>query len=232
MNTSKMKLGTKLDLELINGKGDKIGQTYVSQLIEVIDNSTISIAAPIHESRLMLIPVGSKVRVVFLHDRYGLLAFIGSIISKEKKDALIVLNTLVESEFEKIQRRNFFRLDCILDAFYYFPDDPNNTTQDQLNPEYKSAITKNLSGSGASIIIEQEIPKGSSIDLRIQLNNENTIAVLCKVVRCTEIAASKGKKYDLGLHFKGITQRDQDILIKYIYDQQRLLLRKSVVSKE
>jgi len=65
MNVSLIKIGSRLELELASNLGDK-SYTYVSQLMGVIDEKNIVLAAPIHGSRVIFIPANAKLKVVFL----------------------------------------------------------------------------------------------------------------------------------------------------------------------
>ncbi len=233
MNAKEMKIGTRLELELINKSGGKIGQTYISQLMDVVNHDTIVIAAPVHESRLMLIVNGTNVRIIFRHDRHGILNFTGVISHKEKLDNLIVLYVKIESDFMKIQRRSYFRLDCNLKAAYQFileepPDDAG--VNNQLS-EYKKAITKNISGNGACIVTEDDIPKGSRLNLRIWLANDTIIDALCKVVRNIPIEIKRQTMFELGLFILEISQKDSESIVRYIFNQQRQLLKNNISDK-
>ncbi|MCX7709901.1 MAG: flagellar brake protein [Clostridia bacterium] len=227
------KLGIKLELELINSLGQKIGQSYISQLIDMSDDQTIKIAAPIHESRLMLITPGTRIRAIFLDEKHGLLSFQGAITHRERTESIISLHVKIDGEFEKIQRRNYFRLDTLLNVTYclYNGEAIDDKSAPPEPSPVKKGITRNISGNGASIVIEEEVVKGSSIDLTIWLTRETSIKVIAKVIRCTLLENTRDKKYELGLYFMKISQKDQDVLVKHIFDQQRLLLKNSIAEK-
>jgi c-di-GMP-binding flagellar brake protein YcgR len=233
MDIKKVKIGTKLELELINSLGEKIGQTYISQLTDVFDMQNISIGAPIHESRLMLITSGTKVRITLLHETLGLFCFTGIISGRERKEAIIIFNVKITGDFEKIQRRKYYRHDCNLNATYRILEDINEKSESN-TPEstnnFKKTLTKNISGSGVSIITDEDSPKGSNIELTIQLTSTSSIKATCKVVRNTKILNARDK-YDLGLYFVKISQRDQDMVVKYIFDLQRLQLKNNLTDK-
>lgn len=229
-NLLSSKIGIKLELEFVNSIGEKIGQSYVSQLIDVFDDKNIAIAAPIHESRLMLITPGTKIRCIFLDERQGLLSFLGAITKRERRESLTYFNAEITGDFEKIQRRNYFRLDCLLNATYILLNEETDESNasDAAPIPGKKALTRNISGNGARIVIDEKIPKGSSIQVKLWLTKEVVINVTAKVVRCTQIEGIRDTKYEVGLYFTKLTQREQDILVKYIFDQQRLQLKNNL----
>lgn len=232
-NRLKSKLGIKLELELVNSIGEKIGQSYVSQLIDVEGEHNLVIAAPIHESRLMLITPGTRIRAVFLDEKQGLLSFLGTIIFREKKESIISLHVKTDGIFEKIQRRNYFRLDCLLNVtFFPYKSEPSaDTAENPPDGLPQKALTRNISGSGTCIVAEEAFPKGTNIDLSIWLSDDIQIKATAKVIRCTKIEGIRDKKYELGLYFTNLDQKNQEALVKYIFNQQRVLLKNNMPDK-
>lgn len=229
MDKVDLAVGTKIELELVDKHGQKIGQTYISQVLDVADDKNILIAAPIHESRLTFILSGTNIRIVFLHNVHGLLSFTGVITKKEMMGNLAGFYVKRNDEFKKIQRRQYFRFDCILDVKYCkHPNESENKIYCFDNgSEYKRGITKDISGCGACIITDEEIPKGELLAVEIALTNEAKLNTVSKIIRCQRIEGLKEKKFQLGLYFNHISHKDQDVLVKFIFDQERLLLKKT-----
>ncbi|MDP4093251.1 MAG: flagellar brake domain-containing protein [Bacillota bacterium] len=239
MNTKDMSIGTKLELELVNNLGEKIGRTYISQLLDIVDDENIIIAAPIYESRVIFVPTGANARIFFFHKRWGLMSFPALIVAKDKKDNILSFQIKVTGEFEKIQRRKYFRLDCNIPA--YFRVCPDTETDDYLRLEirkdidkktlesnYIKALTRNISGSGSCIVSDEKISKDATLELVLLLEGSSYIRTICKVMRIDEIDTSKDKKFETGLHFAEITDRGQDLVIKFIFEQQKQLLKRQV----
>lgn len=228
MNILDTKVGTKLEIEVLNSLGQKIGQTFISQIMDIVDNRKIVIAAPIHESRISFIPSGARIRAVFLHHVHGLMSFMGLVVKKDKRDNLIEFDIVIETELERIQRRNYFRLDCTLDGQFRIFDETEQQDSITSSAQYKKVITKNVSGCGACIVAEEDVPKGSIIELIVFLDAGNPVRVICKVIRNIEIEVAKGKKYELGLYFNSISEKDQAAIIKFVFDQQKRQKKKGL----
>lgn len=228
MNIQEVKIGTKLEMELVNSLGDKIGRTHISQLLDIIDSENIIISAPIYGTRVLFFPAGANVRIIFLHEKYGLLSFTGEITSKDKKNGLLVLFIKIQGEFEKIQRRNYFRLECSLDALFRIPANPDdlNTEESNAPPDiYTKALVTNISGSGACLVTRGEAEEGSLLEVIIYLDDATKIRALCTVMRKQVIETTFSKRNQFGLYFNRISQKDQDVVIKYIYEKQKRLLK-------
>ncbi len=227
MEVRDLKIGTRLELEILDGDGKKIGNTYVSQVLEPVKDRTLIISAPIYESRLIYVPMNGKVRITFFHSRYGLQGFNAVVTAREQKENLSILCVQAETEPDKIQRRTHYRLDCTLDAEYgIYSDNPEKETDQS---HYKHALTKNISGSGACIVVREDIAKNTLLDVRISFSETVKIGAVCRVIRCTPLETEKISRYEIRLQFTDITAQDQDYIIKYIFEEQRRLLKKKVL---
>lgn len=232
MTIFEVSIGTKLEVEIANQYDSKPNQVFISQLLDIIDEKNIVIAAPIFESRLVFIPVGSKIRIVLFHGKYGLLSLPLAVSSISRNNNIVSYNAVIEGSFEKIQRREHYRLECFISTEYRLI--PEHNIREWKNPgstenELKKVVLKNISGSGACIVTDDEVSKDSHLELHIRINNELTIKALCRVLRTAKIETAKTLKYELGVHFDKINPKDQDLIIKYIFDQQRLLLKNNSI---
>lgn len=227
MEVRDLKIGTRLELEILDGDGKRIGNTYVSQVLEPVKDRSLIISAPIYESRLIYVPVNGIVRITFLHSRNGLQGFNALVTSREQRGNLSVLCVQAETQPEKIQRRTHYRLDCTLDAEYgIYSDNPDKEIDQTL---YKHALTKNISGSGTCLVVREDIAKNMLLDVRISFSETVKIRAVCRVIRCTPLETEKISRYEIRLQFTDITALDQDYIIKYIFEEQRRLLKKKIL---
>jgi len=217
MSPMEISIGTRLELEVFDIGGEKVGSTYVSQLLEYQDDTLLVISAPIHEARLVYIPDDTTIRLTFINRKQGLLGFTARVKSKEFRGNVAVLLVEPEGEIMKIQRRMNYRLDIVLDVLMWLPE------KDKQNPV--KACTKNISGSGLCVISETEVPNKAEIKLELELPGEICIITKCLILRVTPVELGKRKGYELGMCFTEISKKDQDDLIKFIFDQQRLLIK-------
>lgn len=223
MDFKELKIGTRLELEL-ESTYEKRGHAYVSQLLEPIKGNHFVVAAPIYEARLVYVPAESTIRVVFNHHIYGLLGFTAVVKKKENHGNIAVMIMQVTGEIESVQRRTFYRLDCLLDAEYRLHTDSKNTDKQE---DYKSTIIKNISGSGACIILDENVKRNTTLDLVIYLDYAE-IKTTCVVVRSTPQEIKREKKYELGVHFIEMSPKDTDLIVRFVFERQRLLLKKEV----
>jgi len=219
MNAREIRVGTKLEFEIINSTGSKIGQSFKSELIDIVSDTELIISYPINESRLMFISVGTKIRVSFLNEIEDMLSFTGIITSKEKNDTQVLLHTTIGDDFKEIQRRKYFRPDCNLKAEYRLSKEADITSKETVNDvHYKKTMAQNISSCGACILIDENIPIHSIIDLIVWLTDKRSIKMKYRVIRSIKFTYGNVKKYETGLYLEDMTQLDQNILVKYITD--------------
>lgn len=229
MEVIDLNIGTRFELEILGTNGNRIGTTHISKLLEHVNERTLIVSAPIYESRLIYVPLNGKVRITFFHNKHGLHGFTAIVTAREQRESLSVLRIQAESPPEKTQRRTHYRLDCTLNVEYKVYND--NLIHETDKPQYKKALTKNISGSGACIVVSEEIPKDTAMEIYIDLGETVKVRAKCSVSRCSLMEMNKIPKYMLGLHFTEITTLNQDNIIKYIFEQQRRLLKNDVLEK-
>jgi c-di-GMP-binding flagellar brake protein YcgR len=235
MKIEDIPIGTRLELEIINREGIKIGLIHISQLLDMPNNENVIISCPIYESKYVFIALGTSVRLTFFNEKLNcLLFFTGILIHKENKENILRLHVSITSGLQKLQRRNYYRFDCNLAARYRIMNELDkaeaNASESTLS-EFKNALTKNISGSGACIVVDDELLTGTSLEVDIYLSQNLPVKAKCKIIRVKEIQASKGKKYEIGLFFMELTKKGQDDVVKFIFERQRELLKKNVNNK-
>lgn len=226
MSVKDIKLGTKLELEVSDSYNKEKRFCYVSQLLEIVDNNNIVIAAPIKETRIAFIPNNTQINVIFNHPKHGVIAFEGILLSKDTQNNIAVFNVGISSEFQKVQRRNHYRLETMLDAKYcIFEENTPVSFDESFEENLVSCVTKNISGSGACIVTRNELKGGTHLFLRLYLREDLFIDTRCVVIRSLRYENLDITKFNTGVRFTGISKDSESKLIKYIYDKQKDLLK-------
>ena len=220
MTPLEIQLGTRLELELLDNSGEKMGNVYISQMLEIQSSNCIIISAPIFEARLVYISLEAQIRLTFLHYKYGLLGFTARVTGREFRGNIAVLIIKATSDLTNIQRRTHYRLECIADALVRRAESGMEISEaPQIN-----ACAKNISGSGVCLVTETPLPVGTEVEVVLSL--ADGIKARGIIVRSTDFEIKKVKCYELGLHFTNMSQKDQDKIIRYVFEQQRILLKK------
>ena len=218
MTPQEVTIGTRFELEVFDKNGEKVGQTYVSQLLEIQGDGSFVISAPIHEARLVFIPRGTQLHLTFVHRRLGLLGFPVLTAAMEYRGNVAVLIVKAIGKLESVQRRMNYRLETVLEAYI--------TPVDDADAEPLAVYSKNISGSGLCLISEKSFPLHSEVLVELTLASDLSISAKCAILRSSTTQLKKGTGYELGMAFTDISKKCQDILIKYIFDQQRLQIKR------
>jgi c-di-GMP-binding flagellar brake protein YcgR len=257
MTPQEIMIGTRLELEMLNSSGERIGNVYVSQLLDLQEDGTMVISAPIFGSRVVFIPDGITIRLTFVHQVHGLLGFTAVVNTRDYRGKIAVLTVTPAADIIKIQRRMHYRLEIILDAVIRPTDAggnmegtgaPESTTGDMgitgdtesatgdtgrtgdtdnaTEIEAINAYTKNISGAGACIVTEKDFARGTEVLIGVMLPDDRQISAKGIIIRKEMIEVRKGRSYELGVSFTEISKKDQNTLIRFIFEQQRLLLKK------
>lgn len=229
MEISDLKPGTKLELDLLNP--DELDDfKKVASKLQGINENSLLIDAPIHGSMVYPVHIGATLNVYFSRKtdkQIDVFRFKARVVGREYSGNLALLQIEAEGKMQMIQRRQFYRLECSLPLKYRIV-----TT---MNPEYnkeikfKASLSRNLSGGGLCICIEDRVNIGETVECEINLYEDVTIRFYGVVVRLEENDLENKYKFLAGITFKKIGNKDREAVVKYIFEQQRKLRKKGLI---
>lgn len=222
-------LGTKIELELYGGDGEKKKPVLVSQF-ETFDEeiNMMEIHVPFHEGKMYAIHPKTIMDVIFSkeNDTYG---FQAEAIDRGFQDNIAILRIKPLTPIERIERRSFFRMDCELEIQYRVVGDLPEEGITGTGPLIK-AVTRDISGGGVCLVAETKLQRGTKIEAFLKLNREiRFIGIIAGVREVKE----KGKiLYNTGVEFKFIDNKDREKIISYVFETQRDRLKKGWMRRD
>lgn len=201
MNRLSLLPGQKLRISI--GKSKNM---YLSQVEDMSDDGTILIDSPIHNNHVVPVRIGSVIQVIFFN-KLGLFIFYAKVINRFTGN-LSLLHIIPISSVERLQRRQYFRLEKIIPFTYIIKDDPDGKI-------YKGII-EDISGGGLRSKVDNKLEVGTIIICNFKLECE--INVTGKVIRFDEF---KEKAYEIGICYIDIDERIREKIISYIFQEQR-----------
>ncbi|MGI6123266.1 MAG: flagellar brake protein [Acetivibrionales bacterium] len=221
METVKLNIGHKLELQLYNSNREQGSLLLVSQYERSLPDGSMEILAPIKGGRVF--PVHRGVEMDVIYERSGkLYKFKAEAVERRISGNIYLLRIMPKSGEEHMQRRFFFRFDCILDVKYRLFE--NNDIDKENRGDYKKAITKDISGGGLCILTNEEPVYGWFMDGIINIGSD--VRFKGRVVRVINVH-DKGKyNYESGIEFVEISDLEREKVISFIFDSQRKLLKK------
>lgn len=199
-------------LEIIDHLRGGERHTYYSVIANIVNASTFDVAAPLEKGVVMPLEKGKEYECIFI-TIYGLFRCNIVLLERYVEANLHFLRMKVTTQIVKYQRREFYRLDIIFDFRY----------QNQLTQKWKEATTLDISGNGIRCIANEELTKGTRVlcELKLEIDKKiYTVSNLAEVIDSTVINLVE-KRYETRWVFVDIPMNQQDIIIKYIYDEQR-----------
>jgi len=196
---------------------DNDDEIYTSQVQDILDDSTIKISTPIKSRRI--IPLHANEKYIF--DFYGSAALYrctGVVIDRNFEDNNYYLHIKIISEFKKVQRRNFFRVDCLI-PFYY--ETLFNNQEGEKNSKQTSMIT-DISGGGIKFLSSHKLSENTMIKCCIELGIDKEVisAEVTANVLASEVSEKSAYSYCNRAEFIDINKSKRDKIIKFVFQQQ------------
>ena len=245
MVTDLLQVGNKIDIcsldrsEIRRSENGKM-PILASQLESVEENGELVIQMPIYKGKIILLSLGSRYEMIF-YTRKGLYRGVCQVTDRYKEDDLFMVKVALKSGLNKFQRREYFRLECILgmQAYELTRDEAMKLDgarlKEQLkNPEMlmteSSAVIVDISGGGIRFIGEKKYEEGDYLAVRTALYNENInqeLVVVVAIVSCRQ-AAPNMPRYETRAEFIHLGSMLRETIIKYIFDEDRKIRKKEM----
>jgi c-di-GMP-binding flagellar brake protein YcgR len=194
---------------------------YVSRVDNINEDGTIDVLIPISKRKIVYIKNDTVLKVIIANEG-AIYEFKAEIV--EKLFGVVPLLKLVKvSDIQKIQRRNYFRLKSINTIKIRKIVD----LKEGLFDEYFDVTTVDISGGGLAFNADLELEINDLLEVIMPLNS-NKINLLGKVVRADK-AEDKSKKNGYGVNFEKITEIERNIIMRFIYEEQRKLAKKGLI---
>lgn len=203
-----LKPGQIINIITINGKND-----YKSKIENISNDGSLLIDTPIHNGHLIPLRIGIKLKIIFFNRR-GQFFFNGMIINRFSGH-LSYLQIKPISEISKLQRRQYYRLEKILEFKYKKLEDATGT--------FNKGYIKNISGGGLKVRIKEKLETNKEIICILSFDiPDDEIFVKSMVIRCELIDGS----YETALKFIDIEDSVRERIISYIFKEERKLKKK------
>lgn len=225
-------IGDKLDLETIEGIGNfnpaEGHKNFKSQVYDIVSEDQIKVAMPMEQGKIILLPVDGEYNLCF-YTKSGLYQCLGRIIDRYKSDNVFVLVVELTTDLRKYQRREFYRLNCVLDMKSREVSESDVNAFDErvmfvdTDITFNNGIMVDISGGGARFISKVRYPKGTNILFVFSLfvsGSLNEYKLIGKVLLSEEIENRPGE-YEHRIQFINILNDDRESIIRYIFEEER-----------
>ncbi|MBQ3030295.1 MAG: flagellar brake protein [Agathobacter sp.] len=235
MGLEVVRLGDKIDINFLHQNN---GKTYKSSVCDIISDKELEITMPTDEGKIVVFQVGIECQFYF-YTQKGLFTCDAVITGRARRDNFLVLMARVTSPMKKFQRRDYYRVNCLLDFSYYKITDEVaalETTEDLFeeitNPDYiiqkMLARTRDLSGGGIRFNANEILKKGDKLLCVLHLQNDKMdrmFYLVSEVIDCNTIEQVRDKWVVRAKWiFKNL--KDRDLIVRYVFEEDRKLRKK------
>jgi c-di-GMP-binding flagellar brake protein YcgR len=228
MKAAELNPGTKLEIELLDYSMESVeaNKLFVSEFEWEEGENVICVAAPIHEGRYLTIPSGISMNL-YINCKSEFYRIKATLLERLIKEGLPIYKLNVENEIERIQRRQFFRFDCVLDIKCREVEMRNSIAVPKGN--FSKGFTLDISGGGACLALIECIDKGKFIECELLLSEKQTIKFYGTIVRSSKTDSDGKNKYEIGVEFYNIDNKSREAIISFIFEEQRKLRKKGLI---
>lgn len=238
-------IGDKIDMKKLENVGGIVRSTgtYVSQLLDIVNENTISIAMPYSGGKLVILELESRYRLCFYTSK-GLYQCNGIMMKGYRENNAIIAAFRLTSDLEKFQRRQYFRLECIHEVEYRVILQEETEMEDRImmnkfinseeraearrrlslmNTQWLKGSITDLSGGGAKFNSDYKHNIGDKVRIKIDfiIGGELKKKLLAVEIIAADKLLSNPDKYEHRAEFYDIGKTDREDLIKYIFEQER-----------
>jgi len=202
-------------------------KAYVSQIQDILGPNQFVAYAPMEYGQIIKLPNGDGCSVLIFTEK-GIIKFDAEILKNVVKENVYYIVLRVMDEGERIQRRDFFRFDCVLDFTFGIVDigTLNEETRKHVLEECKmQGIIKDLGGGGIRFLSNDDIDEKVDICCVIPLESE-VILPIGKVLH-KQYFPKSNYTYQYRAQFYDMPQHDQEKVVQYIFNEQRKILRRT-----
>ncbi len=205
-----IKIGTFLQLEQI-----KEERTISKCRVIETKKDKLYVDYPIDKetNRSNIFPVGTHFHVHFIENN-SVFSFPSEIIGKAKVKNIPTLILSVElNNLQKIQRREFVRVEALLDV-----------SVQSIDQQFDSftTVTHDISGGGMALLVDKNdrIKQGELLDIMLILPLEKKVEYLHIIGEALRIQERKEDKDILSVKFTEMDTHDQQSIVQYCFTKQ------------
>lgn len=213
MINSAVELGDKI--EVIRKTGVKINQhSFFSKIQEITADDLIVITAPIENGKIIPLEINWEYYLCIYTAR-GLYRCESEVVSRKREEHMFFATLKLKTKMQKYQRRQYYRLDCVL-SFQY-------KNEDQDKEEWSKGVILDISGGGLRFTSNGQRIQQEQVVCHIQLNFEEEqkhIYVPGTIVDCNIIDFDAGI-YETRVAFDDISNEIREMIIRFIFEEER-----------
>lgn len=206
-----IELGDKVELVTqVDAKGEQ--SQYFSKVQEVGIDGEIMILAPTEAGRINPLELSEKYGMC-IYTKKGLYRCEVQVKRRSKDDKLYLLTLQILTSLQKYQRRQYYRLDCML-SFHY---------KDDAIDQWSEGMILDISGGGIRFTSKNKLIQKKGVVNHIQLSydEQDRHLYLSGIIVDSEQMRGNASLYENRVEFDAISNEDREVIIRFIFEEER-----------
>ncbi|MGN0342630.1 MAG: flagellar brake protein [Roseburia sp.] len=228
----------KVDIRIV-GQVERAARTgeevhvYKSQIFEVFEHGELEITMPIEGGKVILLPLDLRYEFAF-YTQSGIYKSTGVIKERYKSDNVYMLRIVLKAPLTKFQRRQYYRMECMLDMEYCLITNEQANISDvnmlmeslRENPSpggRKKGTVVDISGGGIRFVSKEKNEDNSYALIIVLLHTakrEKEYMIPGRIIRCLRVDTAE-QLYENRVEFIINDARMREEIIRYIFEEER-----------
>jgi len=187
---------------------------YRVKIHEIVSDEEVVIEVPIVGNNALAMRSGTFYNLVYFEEA-SIYTQKVEVANRFLSGAVVCARLMFIGDPKKFNRRQYFRLPVLLDGF-------SRGGRNKFTP----MTTTNLSAGGIRFVTLEKYSADQYIQIKISVG-DSILDLVCKVVHCSLVQDSI-RRYDVRAKFEQISSREEDLILKYLFEQQRAMKRKGL----
>lgn len=228
-----IEIGNKIEMELlVDGKpvaDKKKRRNLLCRIMDLPGVPVIRITMPFYEGRIVPLAIGDQYQVTVLSQK-GIYTCPCIVVRRLKEGNLFLADVEMQSGFQKVQRREFFRHECRIPARYRIvTDESEELSEVELEEQdWKKGVILDISGGGARLISEYKEEAKQLVQIRFPMTVEGAKKECFQYGNLLTSLPNTNNKilFEQRIEFERISDKEREIIIRYIFDEERKRISK------
>lgn len=194
-----------------------------SMVQDVPRDDELLITMPMLKGEPVELAIGQRVTINFFRER-GQFYFEAEVIDRQRTENVHLIRLKQSSPIDRLQRRSFYRLKINLPVLFR----PMEHDAQPGERDYVRAYTADISGGGMRLLTDEGLEPGLQLECRLSMGEKDFLDLKGLVVRVSPCVEGN-YKFEVGIKFIDILESERDGIIRFIFQQQRMLKAKGLI---
>ena len=231
-------IGNKVDIRQVsqieNARNTgELPHIYRSQLLDFLENGELELAMPTEGGRIRLLMLGIRYEFVF-YTKNGLYRAYGQVRERYKTDNQYMLRVVLNTQLNKYQRREYFRLSYAMEISFCVIDEKlvrlsgeefeKALQEEMVDRPRQKAYVKDLSGGGGRFVSDEKLLENSYILMDLVLKEKeisSKYSIIGHVIDSEKLEENALARYDNRVEFILRDSKVREDIIRFIFIEER-----------